>query len=252
MTQPKAAGGFATGAAHWSADFDFHLCILIYILLAQDEAHEMKCLNTESRIVESLRGDIRRGALSAGKPLLQDELASRFDVSRVPIRDAIKTLEAEGLVTLLPNRTAVVTVMRAEDIEEIFDLRLLLERDLIRRAVKLATAAQQAAVEELAGLLDMVRTGERFAALDTELHSALYAPAARLRQAAIASKLGHQVARFYGSALDVSTYHRECQEGHRAIASAFVARDANQAVVSLTEHLRLAKSKVMQLLKETE
>jgi DNA-binding GntR family transcriptional regulator len=221
------------------------LCILGYKLKLPYQRATVRRQEKEATIVEALHRDISRGVLSAGAPLLQDALAARFGVSRLPIRDALKVLEADGVVTLLPNRTALVTPIAAADIEEIFAIRVMLETDLLRRATARAEATDHDAVAELCGMLDAVRTGERFAALDTELHRALYAPAARPRQAAIVGRLGRQVARFYGSALDIAKYHDACQEGHRAIVAAYLATDPDGAVVALCEHLRLAERKIL-------
>lgn len=212
----------------------------------------MKRLNTETLVVEQLREDVRRGILKPGTTLLQNELADRFNVSRVPIRDALKVLEAEGIITLLPNRTAIVTLLAVEDIEEIFGVRRLLECDLIRRSTELVNLESYKVVEKISRQLDVVRTGTQFATLDRELHAALYADAKRSRQAAIVSGLGQQVARFYGSSLDLLGYHGDCQGGHREIVAAYLRRDAEGAAVSLAKHLRMAERKILDHMMELQ
>ncbi|HEY8710646.1 MAG TPA: GntR family transcriptional regulator [Burkholderiaceae bacterium] len=212
----------------------------------------MKRLNSEAIVVTALKRDIAQGTLAPGTPLLQDELAARFRMSRVPIRDAIKALEAEGMVEVLPNRTAMVVDHSRADIEEIFSMRAMLECDLLRRASALASAADHEAVSEIVAMLDAVRTGERFAQLDRELHEALYTPAFRPRQQEIVNRLGQQVARFYASSLELQGYFNECQGGHHEIVSAFLKRDSNGAVKALASHLRAAELKVLGLVKAQE
>ena len=85
--------------------------------------------------VTELRRRILSGTVAAGEALRQDALAKEFGISRIPIREAFHQLAAEGLVTLHAHRGAVVTALSALEIAELFDLRALLEPDLIRRAV---------------------------------------------------------------------------------------------------------------------
>src|SRR5512132_4234499 len=95
---------------------------------------------TPDVIAETLREEILRGDVAPGQALRQEELADRFGVSRLPVRDALLRLEAQGLVHVYPNRGAFVISLSAEDVTEIFDLRILLEGDLIERAVPRLTA----------------------------------------------------------------------------------------------------------------
>jgi len=205
----------------------------------------VKQLNSESLIVNTLRSEIEIGVLQPGQRLLQDELALRFHVSRVPVRDAIKTLESIGLVTLLPNRTAQVTCLCAAEVEEIFSIRIMLECDLIERATANAGATDHVRVSEISGMLDKVRTGERFAALDRELHAALYAPAGLHRQFEIVTNLGQLLARYYSSALNLKSYHGECQGGHHQIVEAFIQGNSRSAATHLKLHLQTAQAKIL-------
>lgn len=207
----------------------------------------MKALKTETTIVGQLRSEIAQGTLKPGFALLQDELAKRFNVSRVPIRDALKVLEADGLISLLANRTAIVTVLTAEDIEEIFNIRRMLECDLIRRALIRATANDHKAVQKILRLLDTATSGTQFAKLDRDFHVAMYQPAKQPRQQVIVDKLGQQLARFYGSTLDFCSYHQNCQGSHHEIAEAFLRRDEDGASACLDRHLSLAKQKILAL-----
>jgi DNA-binding GntR family transcriptional regulator len=197
--------------------------------------------------VRHLRNDIARGTLEPGAPLLQDELAERFKVSRVPIRDALKVLEADGLITLLANRTAIVTVLTAVDIEEIFNIRRMLEGDLLRRALMLASSSDHKAVQKILRLLDSATSGTQFAKLDREFHAAMYQSANQPRQQVIVDKLGQQLARFYGSTLDFRSYHQDCQGSHHEIAEAFLHRETDRASACLDQHLKLAKQKILAL-----
>src|SRR5438105_1199471 len=99
--------------------------------------------------IEALRERILRGDYPEGEPLRQDALADDLGVSRIPVREALRQLEAEGLVTFNPHRGAVVSSLSLEEIRELFELRAELETDLIRRATPKMNNDQYARVEEL-------------------------------------------------------------------------------------------------------
>lgn len=85
-------------------------------------------------IVENLRSDILTGRLSAGEPLLLDQLAERFGTSVIPIREALRALEAERLVVLRPHRTAQVTEMSLDELKDLYRVRLLVDVEAVRWA----------------------------------------------------------------------------------------------------------------------
>src|SRR3954462_13104423 len=88
-----------------------------------------------SMTVEALRERILRGDYPEGEPLRQDALADELGVSRIPVREALRQLEAEGLVTFNPHRGAVVSSLSLDEIVELFELRADIECDLLARAV---------------------------------------------------------------------------------------------------------------------
>src|SRR5919112_1117173 len=83
----------------------------------------------------AIRERILHGTYPEGEPLRQDAIAAELGVSRVPIREALRQLEAEGLVTFTPHRGAVVSSLSLDEIDEIFALRADIESDLLRRAI---------------------------------------------------------------------------------------------------------------------
>ncbi len=87
------------------------------------------------QIVELLRRAVRERVILPGQSLNQDELASRFGVSRIPLREALRTLVGEGLVVMRPGVGAVITELRGKELEELFELRLQLEPPLTVAAV---------------------------------------------------------------------------------------------------------------------
>src|SRR5437868_3185775 len=99
--------------------------------------------------LEALRERILRGHYPEGEPLRQDALASELGVSRIPVREALRQLEAEGLVTFAPHRGAVVSSLSIDEITELFELRAEVEGELLRRAIPKMTAADHAQVSDI-------------------------------------------------------------------------------------------------------
>jgi DNA-binding GntR family transcriptional regulator len=90
---------------------------------------------TSEWIAAALRQAILRGEFKAGQPLLQDEVAARFGVSKIPAREALLQLKAEGLVSFYPNRGATVSELSAGEVNEIYIIRIALETLALRRAL---------------------------------------------------------------------------------------------------------------------
>jgi len=115
---------------------------------------------TAQHALERLRGAIVAGDLSPGQRIVQEDVAERLGVSVAPVREALATLEQEGQVTYRPRRGYCVTELRFEDLEEIYELRRVLEAGAARRALanldrhgleRIARAAQDCAVAVAAG-----------------------------------------------------------------------------------------------------
>jgi Transcriptional regulators len=96
-------------------------------------------------VASVLREAIITGHLRGNEPLPQDEIAAQLRVSHIPVREALRQLESEGLVTYQPNRGATVSALTSEEIREIYEIRVILETAAIRRAASRLTPLQLAA-----------------------------------------------------------------------------------------------------------
>lgn len=110
----------------------------------------MKAKMRPEEIARLLRRAIREREFLPGDQLNQDELAKRFGVSRIPLREALRTLAGEGLIVMRPNFGAVVTEVRAEEMRELYGLRLQLEPSL---AADIVEKCKPQDLEELRGIL---------------------------------------------------------------------------------------------------
>src|SRR6188474_2231304 len=135
-----------------------------------------------SMTLDALRDGILHGNYAEGEPLRQDALADELGVSRIPIREALRQLEAEGLVTFSPHRGAIVSSLSLSEIEEVYELRADVESDLIRRAVPNLTAEDDARAAEILDAYEAAHHAGQvgvWGALNWKFHSTLYAPADR-------------------------------------------------------------------------
>jgi DNA-binding GntR family transcriptional regulator len=192
---------------------------------------------TSSAVTQLLRQSLDRGRWPSGSPLRQEEIATEFGVSRVPVREALFQLQAEGLVDMVPNKGMYVRTVSASDLSELFRLRRLIETDVLEEAVPLHDAATLNRVETVQAALDKARSVADWIAGDREFHEALYAPARRPESMVIVRRLRYLVDRFYFARMKPTTRAQGWHEEHHALIRAVRRRDANAAAKVLRAHL---------------
>jgi DNA-binding GntR family transcriptional regulator len=145
-----------------------------------------------SAIAEQLRQGILSGTYAAGSQLRQDALAAQFSVSRIPVREALFQLEAEGLVQIAPHKGAIVSTFSLAEVDDVFDLRVLLEPRLLRRSAPLLTDTDYSDIAQLDAAFataiaqqDIAHWGE----LNARFHQALYRHAPQPRTLSIVTQL---------------------------------------------------------------
>jgi DNA-binding GntR family transcriptional regulator len=111
--------------------------------------------------VRQLRAEILAGKLEPGQRLIEDQIRLRFDISRGPLREALRLLTQQGLVEHLPRRGARVTELSDTDVEQLFGIRLALEQHAVRSAFPRATAPDDEELAALDAWLDRMRAAER-------------------------------------------------------------------------------------------
>ena len=125
-------------------------------------------------VVNELRNLILGGEFSRGEWIRQEEIAERFQLSRIPVREALRTLEAEGLVIIQPRRGARVASVDRSELEQIYALRIAVEPLAISQSIPQLTEAQILVLEELAARMEASTEIEEFLATDREFHLASY------------------------------------------------------------------------------
>jgi DNA-binding GntR family transcriptional regulator len=195
-----------------------------------------------SRVVsEQIRGRILDGTLKPGERLVEDRLSAELGVSRVPVREALRGLSAEGLVTLLPRRGATVVEITAEDVAELVEVRALLE------GLNARLAAQRHDPEIVAQLQDTLirgneaaKTGsaDELARLNAEFHERL---AEASRNSVLADVMrGLRERTSLAFAINSRARAREDWQEHAGVLAAVIAGDGELAALLATRHVQNA------------
>lgn len=187
----------------------------------------------EEMVVSAIREAIISGVFVPGERLRQEMLAEALDVSRVPVRGALRKLEAEGLVVSSPHRGSTVRVLEADEIRETYDLRILLETFALQSAIERITPEE---VEELSALADEIdgdSEGDDWLTSTEQFYLHLYSIAGQPLTAEIILKLRASVGRYW---LSLKVLQHEGST-HRVIIDAIRAGDPVMAEQWLTDHL---------------
>lgn len=128
-----------------------------------------------------LTEDIQSGRIRPGERLREAELAERYGVSRGPVREAVRALEGQGVVSFRANRGAIVTLFLREELEEIYDVVLALERLALTPLTRAVPAQELAPLEKAYAQMARTRNPETWLAHNDEFHLRLYRLGGRLR-----------------------------------------------------------------------
>ncbi|MGN6244883.1 MAG: GntR family transcriptional regulator [Motilibacteraceae bacterium] len=197
---------------------------------------------------ESLRASILGGEVAPGERLGEVELAEQLGVSRTPVREALRRLAADGLVEVLPNRGARVAQWTTEDLEEIYDLRAMLESHGAARAAERIEDAELPELRRLCAEMEAcaqrgrTRDLDRLAELNAELHR-------RIVDAAASPRLASLIAAVVQVPLVMRTFQRYDVDAlqrslghHRELVAALAAGDGEWARSVMRSHVLAAKA----------
>ena len=201
-------------------------------------AHHSEHPSTVERIAEVMRTRIIRGEIAGGAALRQDHVAQEFQSSHVPVREAFRQLEAEGLVLTLPRRGVRVAPLDTKSVKEIAEMRAALEVVALRNAAPKFTSAHLARIEVALIEGDNAETVQDFELANRSFHHALVAPCAMPRL--LASLDGLQLANsrlVFAMARNAGWRPRPSQD-HRVILQALRARNVEQACSLLARHIQ--------------
>ena len=200
-------------------------------------------------VCETLRDAIRKGTLKPGERLMEIQLAEELGVSRTPVREAIRKLELEGYVIMMPRRGTYVANLSIRDVNEVFEIRTSLD------SLASGLAAERITDEELERLQRLlVAIGgyieandmEKIVETDTEFHDLLYQASRNSRLVGIIFNLREQLTRFRSTSMAFPGRLKATLEEHRRIVDAIAQGDVAEAQAAAEYHMEKSEQTLLQ------
>jgi len=204
-------------------------------------------------VFETLRKAIISGDLKSGERLMEVQLAEELGVSRTPVREAIRKLELEGLVVMVPRKGAYVAGVSLKDVAEVFEIRASLEGLAASLAAERITEDE---IEHLERLLVQIKSCvdegniEKLIHKDEEFHDSLYKAARNEKLVQIINNLREQIHRFRVTSLTNPNRAKELFEEHKRIVEALADRDSDLARKITQEHIENVENNIMLALRK--
>lgn len=188
-------------------------------------------------IVDALRESILDGVLAPGMQVRQELLAEEFGVSRVPVREALRQLEAEGLIQSELHKGAFVASRSIEEVVEMLDIRIGLETRALALALPNFDAATVQAAERLLAQYDGSESPQQWRDLNLAFHLCLYRPCGRPRLVKMIEDLVLGTHRFLRTYVSATLGRTDPQAEHRELLALCAAGDAPAALHALQTHI---------------
>ncbi len=196
-----------------------------------------------SKVFSRLENDILEGKYRPGESLKELKLSYEMGVSRTPVREAIRQLELEGLVRIIPNKGAVVKGLSKEDIKDICTVRTLVEGLASKRAAQNVTDEELMELEEIVQLEEFY-TGrndtDRLIKLDSRFHEILFRASKSLPLNHMLGTFHHYLQKARTASFKIPGRAKMVLEEHKAVLEAIRCRDGEKAERLTTDHVRNA------------
>ncbi|WP_461426092.1 GntR family transcriptional regulator [Gymnodinialimonas sp.] len=196
-------------------------------------------------LVQDLRAQIVSGAIAPGETLVQEDLAERFGVSRMPVREAIKHLQMLGFVTVEANKRARVAEVSRADFLEIYDMREAAEALALTSAMAHLSNAHIAAAEAVQDRIEGVDP-LGFGVLNMEFHMILYRPSGRARLLSHVEMLYNATDRYVSMLKAGPDLRDKSNAEHRELLTHCLARDTDAAEACIRRHITDARDALVQ------
>ncbi|MCZ8271898.1 MAG: GntR family transcriptional regulator [Beijerinckiaceae bacterium] len=202
-------------------------------------------------IVDQLRQSILAGVHVAGTQLRQDALAETYNVSRIPVREALFQLEAEGLVRIAPHKGAVVSELSLEEINDVFDLRAILEPRLLAHSLPLLDSSDFDQLESIQTRFRnsiATRNIREWGEINAEFHLALYSRASQPRSQAIVAGLLQTSDRYTRLQLSNTAAMDAAEKEHAELIALCRARKGDEACRFLAQHIETVRQGLLRVI----
>ena len=190
-----------------------------------------------SVIEETLRNAILDGRLPCGTAMRQQELASLFGVSRMPVREALRQLEAQSLLHVVTHKGAVVAPLIEDNSAETYELRMLLESEALRLSIPLLTDTDIVEAEAFICALEQEKDYSEIGRLNRLFHMALYGKAPNQRLLKLVEHGLNEEERFRRYNLEAMGLVETSQEDHRELLNLVAQKKTQESILTLRNHL---------------
>ncbi len=194
-------------------------------------------LLTADSITVALRDLILTGQLGIGVQLKQQALAERFGVSRIPVREALKRLEAEGLLEHRPHQGSIVSSQSVQELIESLDIRIALESRALRLAVPLMQPSDHLAAQKILERYEGSESPQEWAELNLEFHLTLYRPCGRAKLLKMIEESVRGIGRHLRAMQSYKVGRKTPQTEHNLILQACIGQNVALAVDLLEKHI---------------
>lgn len=194
-------------------------------------------------VFESMRDAIINGVLKPGERLMEIQLAEEMGVSRTPVREAIRKLELEAFVVMIPRKGAYVAGVSHKDVADVFEIRAALEGLAAGLAAERITEDEIEQMERVLLFEDGEETDlDKIVARDTDFHALVYKASRNERLVQILANLREQIQRFRATSLAVPGRVLDAIKEHRSIVEALVQHNSEAAQELMTAHIVTAEN----------
>lgn len=207
-------------------------------------------------VVETLREKIISGEFKAGQSLRQAALATDLNVSRIPIREALLQLEGEGLVVFESHKGATVTELNAKHVDELFELRAMLEGNLLAASLPYLTSDKLAEAHNILEKLDKAlgteNAANNWSELNSRYHNCLYSAANRPQTENLVNTLNKNADRYIRMHLLWAGGISKAGPEHHQLLAFCKTGDIDQAVAVLKRHILSSRDEIKAFLEQRE
>ena len=197
-----------------------------------------------SAVADRLREMIICGQIQEGEQLRQDAIATDLEVSRIPVREALRQLEAEGLIKIIAHRGAVVSSLSSDQIEELFDMRAVLECHVLALSIPHLTESDFKEAEAILEIYEKTLGKEgdvgSWGRLNSQFHTTLYSRANRPHFMSIIRQINNNGDRYTRLQLYLTGGIERAKKEHRMLVELCRNRDVKGACELLEQHIRAA------------
>lgn len=204
-------------------------------------------------VLEAIREAIKGGTLKPRERLMEIQLAEELGVSRTPIREALRKLELEGFIVMVPRKGAYVADISFKDIADVFEIRIALESLAAGLAAERITDEEMEEMERhLVEKADAIarQDMERLVEVDTKFHEAIYKASRNQRLMIIINNLREQIQRFRTTSLAYPGRMQQSLNEHRQLVEAIQSRDPQLARQLAQEHIENAEQSMIESIKK--